>query len=239
MSSLYSPKQIAEQLEISTTTLRRYEDQGLIPEVPRTRGSHRSYLLVHLHAFSAIRALLKGYDIPVVYEAMRSIRRGETERALWLLNRQQYRLQAEKDRVEDVLKMIQGTDFPKRKDTGHTEYRTIREIADIAGVNPSAIRHWEKEGLLQSRRNPENGYRIFTAADLRRVLVISSLRKTVYYIENMKELLDTLDTGSYAQIERSFHLALHHLNLQLMAQYKGVAALMTYIQSFQAGVSDG
>lgn len=51
---------------------------------------------------------------------------------------------------------------------------------------------------------------MFSAAELRKILVISSLRKTVYYIENMKGLLDDLDTqncrfmnGAYACIEKT------------------------------------
>jgi DNA-binding transcriptional MerR regulator len=64
---------------------------------------------------------------------------------------------------------------------------SIGEAAEIAGVNTSAIRHWEYEGLIHSERNQENGYRTYPISELRKILVISSLRKTVYYIENYEE----------------------------------------------------
>lgn len=60
MNRAYTPGQIATRLDVSTTTLRRYEKENLIPEVPRTSSNHRYYTPVHLQAFVAIRLLLKG-----------------------------------------------------------------------------------------------------------------------------------------------------------------------------------
>ncbi|MFD0678634.1 MULTISPECIES: MerR family DNA-binding transcriptional regulator [unclassified Paenibacillus] len=230
MEVTYTPKRIAKILNVSTTTLRRYEEQGLIPEVPRTVSNRRCYTSTHLQAFVTIRALLKGHDIPVIYEAMRKIKRGHTVESLWLINAQQHKIQMEKQRVEEVLTMIKQTDFSGFRDVKVSDAMTIGEVSAIAGVNPSAIRHWEKEGLIRSRRNEENGYRVFTSLELRKIIVISSLRKTVYFIESMKQLLDDLETQTMASIERSFQLALKKLNDQLTLQYKGIAELMSYIQ---------
>lgn len=225
----YTPKHIAEILNISTTTLRRYEEQDLIPEVPRTKSNHRIYTSVHFQAFNTIRILLKGYEIPVVYEVMRMIRIKKFDMALWLVNEQLFHIQVERQRVEEILTMIQTTDFNQFKKIKLKEFMSIGEVAEIANVNTSAIRHWEHEGLIHSERNKNNGYRIFTMPELRKILVISSLRKTVFYIENMKKLLHDLDTHSYGQIERSLQLALENLNEQLFLQFKGIEELMNYI----------
>ncbi|MDH6670055.1 DNA-binding transcriptional MerR regulator [Paenibacillus sp. LBL] len=232
----YTPKQIANILNVSTTTLRRYEEQDLIPVVPRTKSNHRYYKSIHFQAFTAIRALLKGYDIPMVYEVMRMIKHGRFEEALWLVNEQQFHIQMEKQRVEEILGMIQNTDFTKYKNVKLNEWMSIGEAAKISGVNTSAIRHWEYEGLVHSERNKENGYRMFSIPELRKILVISSLRKTVYYIENMKKLLNDLDTQNYGNIKRSFQLALENLNNQLLLQLKGITELMKYIHFFTGAV---
>lgn len=229
----YTPKQIAKTLNVSTTTLRRYEELDLIPAVPRTRSNHRFYTAQHFQAFITIRALLKGYDIPIVYEVMRLSKNARYEEALWLVNEQQYHIQVEKQRVEEILTMIQNADFTKYKNVKLKEYMSIGEAAQIAGVNTSAIRHWEHEGLIHSERNNENGYRLFSISQLRKILVISSLRKTVYYIENMKSLLNNLDNQNYDKVERSFQLALENLNNQLMLQMKGIAELIKYISFCQ------
>ncbi|MEZ2365353.1 MerR family DNA-binding transcriptional regulator [Bacillus sp. RCC_6_1] len=229
----YSPKQIANVLNVSTTTLRRYEEQNLIPVVPRTESNHRFYTSIHFQAFITIRALLKGYDIPIVYKVMRMIKNVKFEEALWLINEQQFNVQVKKKRVEEILNMIQNADFTKYKNVELNERMSIGEAANIAGVNTSAIRHWEHEGLVHSERNKENGYRMFPISELRKILVISSLRKTVYYIENMKSLLDDLETLHYGKIERSFQLALENLNNQLLLQFKGIEELMKYIHFYE------
>ncbi|CAG7642516.1 MerR family DNA-binding transcriptional regulator [Paenibacillus allorhizosphaerae] len=230
MHRTYSPAYVAEEMNVSTTTLRRYEEQGLIPDVPRTTGNHRYYKSVHVQAFIAIRSLLSGYDIPVVYEAMRSIKKGDINQALWLLNHQLYQMQAEKQRVEEMLAMIKNVDFAKSRNGKITNRMTIGKAAELAGVNSSAIRHWEKEGLIHSERDQENGYRMFTVSELRKILVISSLRKTIYYIENMKDLLNDLDRQNYSKIDRSYQLALQNLNHQLTRKYEAIAELMKYIE---------
>lgn len=233
MNFTYTPGQIATELAISTTTLRRYEKEGLIPNVPRTASNHRYYTSIHFQAFIAIRSLLKGYEIPVVYEVMRKVKRGEINDALWLLNQQLYNTQLEKQRVDEIWIMIQQTDFSEYRNVKITNALTIGKVAEVAGVNTSAIRHWENEGLICSERDKHNGYRMYTRAELRKILVISSLRKSVYYIEHMKELLNTVGTQDYAQINKAFHLALQKLNSQLAMQFSGIKELMSYINFYQ------
>ncbi|MGF9979094.1 MerR family DNA-binding transcriptional regulator [Viridibacillus arvi] len=225
----YTPKQIANALNVSTTTLRRYEEQNLIPDVPRTESNHRIYKLIHFQAFTTIRTLLKGYEVPIVYEAMRMIKNENYKKALWLINEQQFHIELEKRKVEEILTMIQNADFTKYKNRKLKKCMSIGEVAEIAGVNTSAIRYWEQEGLVRSERNNENGYRMITIAELRKILVISSLRKTVYYIENIKQLLNDLDAQSYDKIESSFSVALENLSNQLLYQYKGISELLKYI----------
>ncbi|MEK4760481.1 MerR family DNA-binding transcriptional regulator [Viridibacillus sp. FSL E2-0187] len=225
----YTPKQIANALNVSTTTLRRYEEQNLIPDVTRTESNHRIYTLIHLQAFTTIRTLLKGYEVTIVYEAMRMIKNENYKKSLWLINEQQFHIELEKQKVEEILTMIQNADFTKYNNRKLKKCMRIGEAAEIAGVKTSAIRYWEQEGLVRSERNNENGYRMITIAELRKILVISSLRKTVYYIENIKQLLNDLDTQSYDKIESSFSLALENLSNQLLYQYKGISELLKYI----------
>lgn len=231
----YTPNQISGILQVSTTTLRRYEEQDLIPAVARTPSNHRVYRPVHLQAFTAIRALLLGYDIPVVYEAMRMIKQDKLEGAFWLMNEQQYQLQVEKQRVEEILTMIRNADFTRYRNVQLKEHMNIGEAARIAGVNTSAIRHWESEGLIDSERNEENGFRMFSTAELRKILVISSLRKTVYYIDNMRNLLHNLDNQNNEKIEGSFQVALENLNKKLTLQFKGIAEVMKYLDWYSKG----
>lgn len=110
---------------------------------------------------------------------------------------------------------------------------SIGEVAEIRGVKTLAIRHWEYEGLVHSERNQDNGYRMFTIPKLCKILVISSLRKTVYYIDNMKQLLQDLDTQDLIKIEPSFQLALEKLDSnQLALQFLGIAEVVKCVKFF-------
>ncbi|MGG1518015.1 MerR family transcriptional regulator [Paenibacillus oryzisoli] len=235
MTNVYTPAQIAEMLQVSTTTLRRYEGQGLIPDVPRTSGSHRSYGPVHLQAFRSIRALLKGFDIPPAYEAMRHVKRGTAVEGLWQLNEQLNDLQEEKRRVQAISEMIQRSDLTPYGNAPIPAQMTIGQAAQLAGVNTSAIRHWEQEGLVSSDRQHRSGYRLYTQKELRKILVIRSLRRTVYYIDNLRELLDDLDRRNLSEIDQAFQLALQHLNEKLVIRYAGIAELMAYISLIRNG----
>ncbi|MDH6427470.1 DNA-binding transcriptional MerR regulator [Paenibacillus sp. PastH-3] len=234
MEEIYTPTLIAKQLNVSTTTLRRYEDQGLIPDVSRTASNRRCYTSIHVQAFITIRALLQGYEIPVVYDVMRKIKGQQMESALWAINQEQHKTQVEKERLEEVLRMFRDVDLSKYKDLTVSDSMTIGEVAQMAGVNPSAIRHWEQEGLISSNRNKDNGYRVFTLTELRKIILISSLRKTVYYIENMKQLLNEIETHNYKKVEVSFQLALQKLNSQLMKQFIGIAELTNYVKLYKS-----
>lgn len=233
MDSIFTPKQMAKKLNVSTTTLRRYENLGLVPDVPRTSSNRRYYTPLHVQAFLALRSLVQGFDLPIAYEVMSLLKEGYVEQALWMINVQQYNIQVEKQRVEEIMRLIHQTDFSKYRNIQVTDEMKIGEVAVIAGVNPSAIRHWENEGLIRAKRNAENGYRVFTSQELKKIIVLSSLRKTVFFIESMKQLLEALETHDLTAIERSFKVAIQKLNEQLEKQMNGISEMMRYIQFFK------
>lgn len=166
----------------------------------------------------------------MVYEVMRRIKEADVSGALWLVNHQLYLIQKEKERVEEILSMVRNADFGQYRNIKLSNSMTIGRVAEIAGVNTSAIRHWEREGLIHSVRDKQNGYRTFTVTELRKVLVISSLRKSIYYIESLKDLLHDLETQSFSKIDQSFQYAIQRLNGRLEEQFKGIAELMKYIE---------
>lgn len=59
----YRPIDIARKLNISTSTLRIYEDIGIIPPVKRTDSGYRIFTQIHLDYFMCIRKMVKGYSL--------------------------------------------------------------------------------------------------------------------------------------------------------------------------------
>ena len=69
------------------------------------------------------------------------------------------------------------------------------ELAKSAGVNASVIRYYSRIGLLNPLRNPENGYRDFTANDIDRVRFIRKAKWLGFTLKDVQTILDHSDSG--------------------------------------------
>ena len=70
----------------------------------------------------------------------------------------------------------------------------IGDLAEATGLSQRAIRHYDEVGLLPATTRSEGGFRIYTESDLQRMLVIRSMKPLGFTLEEMGELLDTVDT---------------------------------------------
>jgi MerR family redox-sensitive transcriptional activator SoxR len=71
---------------------------------------------------------------------------------------------------------------------------TIGELAKRAGVATSALRFYEAEGLIESRRTPGNQRR-FRRSELRRVALIRAAQAFGLPLAEIRAALDTLPEG--------------------------------------------
>ena len=67
---------------------------------------------------------------------------------------------------------------------------TIGEVAKIIGVAPSALRYYDKEGLLPFVERSESGIRMFKESDLEWLSVIECLKKTGMPIREIGQFVD-------------------------------------------------
>lgn len=75
---------------------------------------------------------------------------------------------------------------------------TIGELAHITGFNTKAIRYYEQIGVLPPSSRGENGYRLYTQADLSRLNLLRRLRLLGIPLAEAKKLLGaTLDSFCY------------------------------------------
>ena len=81
----------------------------------------------------------------------------------------------------------------------------INEVEAAVGVTKKNIRFYEEEGLLSPRREPGNGYRIYSQADVERLRRIKLLRKLDVPLADIRAMLEgqcTLAEGMVQQLER-------------------------------------
>lgn len=81
----------------------------------------------------------------------------------------------------------------------------INEVEAAVGVTKKNIRFYEEEGLITPGREPGNGYRSYSQADVERLRRIKLLRKLDVPLAEIREMLEgqkTLAEGMSRQLER-------------------------------------
>lgn len=69
----------------------------------------------------------------------------------------------------------------------------IGDMVEATGLSHRTIRHYDEVGLLPASTRNEGGFRSYTNSDLRRILVIRSMKPLGFSLEEMRELLDAVD----------------------------------------------
>lgn len=76
----------------------------------------------------------------------------------------------------------------------------IGELAERTGLSLRTIRHYDDVGLLPASRT-EGGFRVYSAADLERLMVIRRMKPLGFSLEEMGRLLDVIDRLAEAPAE--------------------------------------
>ena len=78
---------------------------------------------------------------------------------------------------------------------------TISQAAEITGISPSAIRYYDKEGLLP-QVDRKNGIRLFNDMDIRWLHLLTCLKNTGMPIKRIREYADLAQRGDESLKER-------------------------------------
>lgn len=218
--------EIARLCNVSTSTLKHYEEWGLVPEVPRAENGYRKYTNIHAAYFQCIVKMNIGFGMKFVREIMPLIQKGEVMQVLWRINEVQTLLQKERHQAEQVVEMLDVEEVEwfqrsrKKKD-----YYTIGEVAEIAGIAASAIRHWELEELIHPIRHQESGYRLYSPADVRRILIIRTVSRAAWSLDIVREVLSETENQ---HLKRAKEMAIHsleYIDQKLITRMKAITAL--------------
>lgn len=71
----------------------------------------------------------------------------------------------------------------------------IGELAEQTGLSHRTIRHYDDVGLLPASRT-EGGFRVYTRADLDRLLVIRTLKPMGFSLEEITRALEAIDDAA-------------------------------------------
>lgn len=72
---------------------------------------------------------------------------------------------------------------------------TVSEVAKITQATPDAIRHYVRIGLLAPARDPNNGYKLFSQQDIRKIKFICRAKGLGFSLHDIQTILDHSQEG--------------------------------------------
>ncbi|WP_328460628.1 MerR family transcriptional regulator [Streptomyces sp. NBC_00448] len=86
-----------------------------------------------------------------------------------------------------------------------SRHMQIGEVAERTELSLRTIRHYEETGLVTPSARSQGGFRLYTEADVARLMVIRRMKPLGFTLEEMRDLLaatDRLDTPAPSAAER-------------------------------------
>lgn len=69
----------------------------------------------------------------------------------------------------------------------------IGEVAELVGLSLRTIRHYEEVGVVVPSGRSAGGYRLYRPSEVERLRLVTYLKPLEFSLEEMRDLLDTLD----------------------------------------------
>jgi DNA-binding transcriptional MerR regulator len=229
------PVDLARGHGLSTQAIRNYEDAGILPVAGRTSHGYRTYTPLHAQALRAFLALVPGHGHATATAIMQAVNRDAVEEALRRIDESHAQLLDDRRTLLAVEAALRDLD-PVPPDGAET---LVGPLARRLGLRPATLRAWERAGVVQPRRHPQTGYRVYSAADVRDALLVHQLRRGGYLLEQIAPLIAQVRSAGgvapLASMLRDWHA---RLSARSRAMLSGAAALDAYLDGRPAPPGD-
>jgi len=220
------PVDLARPHSLSSQAVRNYEELGILPAAERTQHGYRIYTPRHAQALRAFLALVPGHSHRTATSIMQAIHRDAADDALRLVDESHAQLLDDRRTLRAVEAAV-GDLEPQPHERGEM---FVGPLAKRLGVRPATLRKWERAGLLQPRRDPQTGYRVYSAADVRDALLAHQLRRGGYLLEQVAPLIAQVrSAGGVAPLAPMLRDWQDRLSSRGRAMLSGAAALNDYL----------
>ena len=179
---------------IHPNTVRMYEDLELIPKPFRKSNGYRVFSDVHIDQFRLART---AFQIEVLQNGLRKrmidavklSAKGQYENAISMTTAYIDIVDSEianANEAAEITNTLLKSSFQ--------EERTLlkrKEVSDLLGITMDTLRNWEMNGLLNIRRK-ENGYRVYSNEDIKKLKIIRSLRCANYSLSSILRMMNAI-----------------------------------------------
>lgn len=240
----YKTSQVAAVVGIHPNTVRLYEQWGIIPKPERKPNGYRVFTDFHI---DQIRLARTAFQIEIlqsglrkqIYQMVKLSAAVRFDQALALTEAYLSRLRQERVHAEDAVRTVKQILSGEVQENRASMKR--KEVSAYLEVSMDALRNWEMNGLLTVKRK-ENGYRIYTDDDIKRLKVIRSLRCAGYSLEAILRMLQQLSQNPDADIKAALNTprasddiisACDQLILSLSAAEKNAVVLLQMLREMK------
>ncbi|MBN2116823.1 MAG: MerR family transcriptional regulator [Anaerolineales bacterium] len=199
--------ELAKAANVHPNTVRLYEQWGLLPPVERNPfNNYRRFTQKHLDQLLLVRQALRftwlsGDIHATVYEIIAQGVQENLGGALELAYKLLSQVQAERAQAEAAVRYLERWVEGVPPDT--TRPLRIGEVARLLDVTIDQLRNWERNNLLETPRDPSNGYRLYGPDEIGRLRVIRMLIRSRYSTMSILRMLNKLDRGETDQLRQA------------------------------------
>lgn len=199
----YKTAEIAKFIGIHPNTVRLYEELGLIPKPERKPNGYRIFTDFHIEQFRFARTALK---VEVLQNGLRkqainiikTSAAKDFDRAIYLTNCYLKQIKSELQKAEETIattEMLLSGEDKASEDMLFTR----KEVLNHLLITMDTLRNWEMNGLLTARRK-QNGYRVYTSEDIKRLQIIRTLRCANYSLAAILRMMNALSNNPETDI---------------------------------------
>lgn len=202
--NVYKTAEIAEMIGIHPNTVRLYEELALIPKPERQPNGYRVFTDLHIEQFKLAQL---AFEVEVLQNGLRKkivqmvkvSASGDFDAALALTQDYLEQLRQERDNAEEAIKIVKQILSGGSKENNLSLKR--KEVSDYLNISMDTLRNWEMNGLFDVKRK-QNGYRVYTDEDIKRLKIIRSLRCANYSLEAILRMLLQLSENPNIDIKK-------------------------------------
>lgn len=198
MMKTYRTAEIASLVGIHANTVRFYEEQGLLPTIPRLDNGYRIYTFRHLQQLRLIRSALKAEVLSnhlrdEAIAILKTAASGMLDEAVRRTHLYRAHIGEEEARAREAIALTKQL---LNSDTCIAQDETIfgrKEAAARLGVSIDVVRDWERNGLIAVPRR--GTLRCYGSREMNILKIISILRHAHYSQMSIRRMLSKLRSG--------------------------------------------
>lgn len=193
----YYTSDLSKLLGVHSNTIRLYQELGFFPPVERDTNSYRKYTERHIEQAKLIAlVLIYPYvgDKALLEDLVRFAAKDHYGMAMELAYQHLARIRTERTYAESAVEFLERWASGYLMDSSSTQM-SIGETAQYLGVTVDMLRNWERNGLIDVPRNPDNGYRVYGTSEFGRLRVIRMLVNTGYSQMSILRMFRKFDSG--------------------------------------------